>query len=140
MLMFSIGLKKISETSEIIEHILEDFNNQIESVALSLISMDGLIFGSHTKSETDEMLINNTSLLLQTLSNFHSSIGLSPEPSIKLDFPVNVLSIRGEKIFVYSELEIPVFLWILTDKPDKQIDDKINYFKEQLLPLINLFI
>jgi GTPase SAR1 family protein len=140
MQMFSIALKRISETSEIIEHILEDFNAQIESRALSLISMDGLIFGSYTKNETDEMLINNTALLLQTLSNFHSSIGLIREPSITFNFPANGLSIRGEKLFVYSELEIPVFLWILNDKTEKRIDDKVDYFKEQIMPLINLFI
>ncbi len=109
MQMFSIGLKKVSETSEIIEHILEEFNSQIESRALSLISMDGLIFGTFNKNETDEMMVNNTALLMQTLMNFHNSIGLAREPSIKMEFPVNKLIVRGEKLFVYSELEIPIF-------------------------------
>jgi len=140
MQMFSIGLKKISETSEIIENILEDFNRQIESRALSIISTDGLIFGNFSKNTTDEMMVNNTALLLQTLTNFHLSIGLNRESSLKIQFPANGLVIRGEKLFVYSELEIPVYLWILSEKIDKPIDDKINFFKEQLIPLINLFI
>jgi len=102
--------------------------------------MDGLIFGSFTKNETDEMMINNTALLLQTLSNFHRSIGLLREKSITLGFPLNNLSIRGEKLFEYSELKIPVFLWLLTDSPEKLIEDDLNFFKSQLMPLINLFI
>ena len=137
--MFSRALKKVSETSEIIENILEDFTDIIEGRATSLISMDGLIFGSFTKNNTDEMLINNTALLMQTLSNFHSSIGLIREKTITLDFPLNGFTIRGEKLFEYSDLQIPVFLWLLSENPEL-LYEKIDYFKEQLLPLINLFL
>ena len=139
MQMFSIALKKVSDTSEIIEHILEEFTNIVNGKAASLISMDGLIFGSYHKTKTDEMLINNTALLLQTLSNFHNSIGLIREKSIKLDFPLNGLTIQGEKLFEYSDLQIPVYFWVLTDDPIL-IDESLNYFKGQLLPLINLFL
>ena len=139
MQMFSRALKKVSETSEIIENILEDFTDIIEGRATSLISMDGLIFGSFTKNNTDEMLINNTALLMQTLSNFHSSIGLIREKTITLDFPLNGFTIRGEKLFEYSDLQIPVFLWLLSENPEL-LYEKIDYFKEQLLPLINLFL
>ncbi|MBN1802085.1 MAG: 50S ribosome-binding GTPase [Candidatus Lokiarchaeota archaeon] len=139
MQMFSIALKKVSETSEIIENILEDFTRTIEAKAASLISMDGLIFGNYTKNSTDEMLINNTALLLQTLSNFHTSIGLIREKSISLDFPLNGFSISGEKLFEYSDLQIPVFLWVLTSNLEL-VYDKLEYFKEQLMPLINMFL
>ena len=139
MQMFSTALKKVSETSEIIENILEDFTDIIEGRATSLISMDGLIFGSFTKNNTDEMLINNTALLMQTLSNFHSSIGLIREKTTTLDFPLNGFTIRGEKLFEYSDLQIPVFLWLLSENPEL-LYEKIDYFKEQLLPLINLFL
>ena len=139
MQMFSEALKLVSETSEIIENILEDFTQTIEGKASSLISMDGLIFGSFTSSDIDEALLNNTALIMQTLSNFHSSIGLTREPSITLDFPLNGFAIRGEKLFEYSELKIPVFLWILSDNFDL-LREKIDYFKQQLLPLINLFL
>ncbi|MFX1259965.1 MAG: ADP-ribosylation factor-like protein, partial [Promethearchaeota archaeon] len=111
MQMFSKALMNVSETSEIIENILEDYTITIGGRALSLISMDGLIFGSFTKNNTDEMLINNTALLLQTLSNFHSSIGLIREKSILLELPSNNITIRGEKLFEYSDLQIPVYLW-----------------------------
>ena len=139
MQMFSEALKLVSETSEIIENILEDFTSTIEGKATSLISMDGLIFGSYTNSEVDEALLNNTALIMQTLSNFHNSIGLTREPSMTLDFPLNGFAIRGEKLFEYSELKIPVYLWLLSDNVDL-IYEKIDYFKLQLLPLINLFL
>ncbi|MFX1388877.1 MAG: ADP-ribosylation factor-like protein [Promethearchaeota archaeon] len=139
MQMFSIALKKVSDTSEIIEHILEEFTTQVEAKAASLVSMDGLIFGNYTKSDTDEMLVNNTALLLQTLSNFYNSIGLIREKSIRLDLPLNGFTIQGEKLFEYSELQIPVYLWILSQNPEL-LKGKIDYFKEQLLPLINLFL
>ncbi|MFW9829431.1 MAG: ADP-ribosylation factor-like protein [Candidatus Thorarchaeota archaeon] len=139
MQMFSVALKKVSDTSEIIEHILEEFTNQVEAKASSLVSMDGLIFGSYTKSDTDEMLVNNTALLLQTLSTFYNSIGLIREKSIKLELPLNGFTITGEKLFEYSELQIPVYLWMISQSPEL-LEGKLDYFKEQLLPLINLFL
>ena len=139
MQMFSTALIKVSETSEIVENILEDFTNNIEGRAISIISMDGLIFGSYTRNKTDESLVNNTALLLQTLSNFHNSMGLIRERSIVLNLSLNGFTIRGEKLFEYSELLIPVYLWLLSEKPDL-LDEKLDYFKSQLLPLINLFI
>jgi hypothetical protein len=139
MQMFSVALKKVSDTSEIIENILEDFTNTIEGKATSLISMDGLIFGSYNTTDTDEALLNNTALIMQTLSNFHNSIGLVRENTITLDFPLNRFTIRGEKLFEYSELRIPVYLWLLSENPDL-LYEKIDYFREQLLPLINMFL
>ena len=139
MQMFSIALKKVSETSEIIENILEDFTTQVEGKASSLVSMDGLIFGSYTKTSTDEMLVNNSALLLQTLSNFYNTIGLIREKSISLELPLNGFTIRGEKLFEYSDLQIPVYLWALSEEIEK-LEGKLDYFKEQLLPLINLFL
>ncbi|MHA2399254.1 MAG: ADP-ribosylation factor-like protein [Promethearchaeota archaeon] len=137
--MFSIALKKVSDTSEIIENILEEFTDQVDAKAASLVSMDGLIFGSYTDTDTDEMLVNNTALLLQTLSNFYNSIGLVREKSIRLDLPLNGFTVRGEKLFEYSDLQIPVYLWGLVTDPRK-LEDKLDYFKQQLLPLINLFL
>lgn len=139
MQMFSIALKKVSETSIIIENILEEFTTTVKGRATSLISQDGLIFGSFTQTDTDEMLLNNTALLLQTLTNFHKSLGLVQENVLDLNFPMNNFTIHGEKLFEYSDLQIPVYLWTLTENP-KMVEDKIDYFKEQLLPLINLFL
>jgi len=137
--MFSKALTTISDTSEIIEHILEDFTESINGKGASLISMDGLIFGSYTKSPTDEKLIHNTALLLQTLHNFYDTIGLVKEKTISLEFPSNKFTIRGEKLFTYSDLNIPVLLWTLSQKTDL-VYERIEFFKEQLAPLINLFI
>ncbi len=139
MQMFSIALKSVSDTSEIIEHILEDFTEKIEGKGTSIISREGLIFGSYTQSKTDDKLIHNTALILQTLSNFHCSIGLKRENTMTLDFPMNGFTIQGEKLFEYSDLQIPVYLWLLSEKPEK-LYEKIDYFKEQISPLINLFL
>jgi len=139
MVMLSVALKKVSDTSEIVENILEDFASQVGAKASSLVSMDGLIFGSYTNTETEEMLVNNTALLLQTLSNFYNSIGLIREKSISLELPLNGFTIRGEKLFEYSDLQIPVYLWAIVEEPEK-LEGKLDYFKEQLLPLINLFL
>lgn len=137
--MFSIALKKVSDTSEIIEHILLDFTQSIQGKGSCLISLDGLIFGSYTRDKVDEKLLHNTALLIQTLTNFHKTIGLKSERILTLDFPNNGFVIRGEKLFEYSDLQIPVFLWVLTERIDI-IKEKINYFRSQLLPLINLFL
>ncbi|MFX1497569.1 MAG: ADP-ribosylation factor-like protein [Promethearchaeota archaeon] len=139
MQMFSVALKKVSDTSEIIENILEDFSHIIDAKSSSLISMDGLIFGNYNDSDTDEALLNNTALIMQTLSNFHNSIGLLRETSITLKFPLNGFTIQGEKLFNYSELEIPVYLWILSENPEMMYN-KLDYFREQILPLINMFL
>jgi len=139
MQMFSVALKKVSDTSEIIENILEDFSLTIEAKSSSLISMDGLIFGNYNDSDTDEALLNNTALIMQTLSNFHNSIGLLRETSITLNFPLNGFTIQGEKLFDYSELKIPVYLWILSENPEMMYE-KLDYFREQILPLINMFL
>lgn len=139
MQMFSQALKKVSETSEIIEHILDEFASKVEARAVSIISSDGLIFGSYSMDEVDEMCLNNTALLLQTLSNFHSSIGLEREKSISLKMPLNEFTINGEKLFDYSEFNIPVFLWLLSKKPEL-LKENLEFFKGQLLPLINLFL
>ena len=139
MQMFSEALKKVSDTSEIIENILEDFSHTIEAKSASLISMDGLIFGNFNDSDTDEALLNNTALIMQTLSNFHNSIGLIRETSMTLNFPMNGFTIQGEKLFNYSELQIPVYLWILSENPEMMYE-KLDYFREQILPLINMFL
>jgi hypothetical protein len=64
---------------------------------------------------------------------------MAREKSINLELPSNNVTIRGEKLFDYSDLQIPVYLWLLSDKPEK-LEGKLEYFKEQLIPLINMFI
>jgi hypothetical protein len=66
-------------------------------------------------------------------------MGMIRESVITLEFPLNGFTIRGEKLFEYSELNIPVYLWFLSENP-QLLKDKIGYFKNELLPLINLFI
>lgn len=138
--MFSKALKHISETSEIIEGVLGEFSAKIGAEGISLVSLDGLIFGNYCEDKKDEHLLNNTALLLQTLSNFHKSTGLKLENKINLNLARNELKFVGKKLFDYSESKIPVYLWILLKKEPQNIEESLSYFEKQLAPLINLFL
>lgn len=137
--MFSVALKKISDTSEIIEKILSRFLDSIDGRAITIISTDGLIFGSFAERETDETIINHTSLLMQTLIKFHSNMGLIRENSLVVEYPLNNFAIRGEKLFEYSEDKIPVYLWLLSEDITR-LTEKLSYFTTEIMPLINLFV
>jgi len=137
--MFSVALKKISDTSEIIEKILSRFLDSVEGRAITIISTDGLIFGSFAEKETDETIINHTSLMMQTLIKFHSNMGLIRENSLIVEYPLNNFAIRGEKLFEYSEDKIPVYLWLLSEDVTR-LNEKLSYFTTEIMPLINLFV
>ncbi|MGV9200444.1 MAG: ADP-ribosylation factor-like protein, partial [Promethearchaeia archaeon] len=123
--MFSKALKHISETSEIIRGILLEFLDKIQAEGISLVSLDGLIFGSYCEDKKNEHLLNNTALLLQTLSNFHKSTGLKIENKINLTLSDNNLKFLGKKLFSYSESNIPVFLWILLTKEPINLEESM---------------
>lgn len=137
--MFSSAIKSISETSEIIEHILEDFANSVKARAVSLVSLEGLVFGTYTKTETEGIILNNTAVLLQTLEHFYHSKKLLPEPTILHGLPKNNMYFRGEKVLEYSVLKTPVYLWILSEGPDINLV-KIELMKQELKPLVDLFL
>ncbi|MFO8017321.1 MAG: ADP-ribosylation factor-like protein [Promethearchaeia archaeon] len=138
--MFSKALSYISETSEIIEGILREFSEKINAGGVSLVSLDGLIFGNYCEEKKDEHLLNNTALLLQTLSNFHKSTGLKIESTINLKLSKNNLEFLGKKLFNYSESNIPIYLWILLSKEPTDLKPALKYFEKQLSPLINFFL
>ncbi len=139
MLMFSSALKKISHTSDIIDNILKEFVEKTKGRAASLISLDDLIFGSYQHEDKQEDILNNSAFMLHTLSNFYKSQGLERENMLNVNFPSNDFTIRGEMLFNYSEHDIPVYLWILTENPNL-IDEYIEVFTEQLTPLIHMFL
>ncbi len=139
MQMLSEALKEISDTSKIIDNIMEELVLKIKARAASLISLDGLIFGGFNIKEKDDDLLNNSALQFHTLSNFHSSMGLIHEKKIHFEMPLNDITIQGENLFEYSEHNIPVYLWILTENPTL-IGEQIEIFKKQLVPLIHMFL
>jgi GTPase SAR1 family protein len=80
--MFSNALKKFSETSEIIRYIIDDYGASINAKALSLISTEGLVFGSYGKSEDEKDILNDTAITLLYLDGFYKSKDLVPEDTI----------------------------------------------------------
>lgn len=137
--MFSNALKRFSDTSEIIESILEDLSVKIKAQAMSLISIEGLIFGSYSTNETLNEILVNTGMLLQTLQQFYKSKKLLPDQSIINKLTSNKISIRGDRLFEYSEQKTPVFLWTLSENVDL-LDEKLDYVKQELLPLVKFFL
>jgi GTPase SAR1 family protein len=139
MQMLSEALKEISDTSKIIDNIMEELVLKIKARAASIISLDGLIFGGFNQKEKDDDLLNNTALIFHNMSNFHNSMGLTREKSITLQLPINDLTIQGNMLFEYSLHSIPVYMWILTENPIL-IADHIEKFNQQLVPLIHMFL
>ena len=137
--MFSSALKQFSETSEIIEHVLEDFAQEVGALCISLISIEGLIFGSYTTSENNEVLLNNTALLLQTLQLFYQSRGLKPDQTITQSLESNQLHMIGERLFEYSHQKTPVYLWVLSEDLGV-LKGKVKKIRTELLPLVQLFL
>ncbi len=137
--MFSKAFTKISETTEIIEHILHDFRETIQARAISVISMEGLVFASVSLDKDDEERLNNIALLLQTLQNFLKTQKLKIEHTITQDLPENNLTIQGEMLFDYSPLKIPVYVWLLSDKK-LAMEGTLDFLRTELNPLIKLFI
>jgi len=139
MQMLSEALKEISDTSKIIDNIMEELVFKIKARAASIISLDGLIFGEFNQKEKDDDLLSNTALIFHTMSNFHNSMGLVREKDITLELPLNDLTIQGNMLFEYSEYGIPVYMWILTENPTL-IADHVEKFNMQLVPLIHMFL
>ena len=137
--MFSRAFIKVSDTSEIIEHILHDFSETINAHAISVISMEGLVFATFSLDKKDGDLLNNIALLQQTLQNFLKTQNLSIEHKIILDLPENNLTIQGELLFEYSSLRIPVYVWFLSEKKPL-LEGTLDYLRKELNPLIKLFI
>ncbi|TXT62290.1 MAG: Small GTP-binding domain protein, Arf-/Gtr1/RagA G protein domain signature [Promethearchaeota archaeon] len=137
--MLSEALKEISDTSKIIDNIMEELIVKIKARAASLISLEGLIFGGFQHEKKDGELLNNTALQFHTMSNFHTSMDLVREREIVLEMPLNEFIFKGEILFEYSEHGIPVYLWILTENP-ALVADHVATFKQQLSPLIHLFL
>lgn len=137
--MFSTSLQKFSATTEIIKSIINEYGTSFNAEALSLISTEGMIFASFSKNETSKDLLNDTAVTLFTLEGFYKSKGLFPENTMIYELPNNNLIIRGEKLFDYLKENVPVFLWLLSNKT-VVLDDKIEQIKKELYPLVRLLM
>ncbi len=137
--MFSSGVKRISDTSDIIENILQEYGNNINAKALSLISIEGLVFGSYFTEKHYEEILINTGLILLALENFYESKGLTPEKRLRQELSSNKIAIRGERLFAYGASKSPVYLWLLSDQTE-MLDDVLEYLENELMPLVKLFV
>jgi len=137
--MFSTSLQKFSETTDIIKSIIDEYGTTFDAEALSLISTEGMIFATYSKNDIVKEILNDTAVTLFTLEGFYKSKGLNPENSMIYELPNNNLIIRGEKLFDYQSQNVPVFLWILSQK-NVILDDKLEQIKTELFPLVKLLM
>ena len=85
--------------------------------------------------------------LNEILNEYLADVDATKELLSGFNAPLSTFSARTKACYSlgliqeneYSELNIPVYLWLLSDNVEL-IYEKIDYFKQQLLPLINLFL
>ena len=135
--LFSMALKKISNSNAVIEESIKQFLDEIEAGAAAVLSSTGLIFGSYGKTKKEEELLVNTASYLQNLYLFHLGEGMPRENYFLMEYPKN------HQIFIAEFLNESdsglVHLWILTDNVRKEAEG-IAKFKEELQPLIENFM
>ena len=137
--MFSTSLQKFSETSDIIQSIIDEYGTSFDAEALSLISTEGMIFATYSKNDADKEILNDTAVTLFTLEGFYKSKGLIPENTMIYELPNNNLILRGEKLFDYLSQNVPVFLWVLSKKT-VILDERLELIKKELYPLVKLLM
>ncbi len=139
--MFGKGLKKISETTNIIENMLNKFTIDLKAKSSMILSKQGMIFGEFNNSTQERNILKNSALSIQSLCNFYDSIDMEQEQTLTFNLIVNKLIIKREILFTYSILKIPVYLWILLGKDySDNFKEKLIHFKKQILPLIHSFL
>ena len=135
--VFSMVLKRISTSNVVIEEMLKIYLKNIKGRAICLTNETGLLYGSAGMTEEDENLIIQTGTYIQTMVLFHRNAGLLDEEYFHLKYPRNNLYFICEKVQINNN--ISVNLWILTD--DLRCETlTIKNFKEDLIPLVDLFL
>ncbi len=135
--VFSFALKRISTSNAVIEELLCQFIGDIEARACCLISSGGLVYGSYGETKQEEEMLNNSALYLQNLYLFHLGQGVQAEDTYLMHYKGNNLYFIAELI---TESESgSVYLWILTHDMEKEMLH-ISQFKEELIPLIKIFL
>src|SRR5271157_1101464 len=127
--MFSEGFRKISSISGIIEKILTTYSETTSARAITLIDSSGLILGHYSESENDDEILAQTSLIIQTLLNYHQRAGFEKKEDLEIPYAAGT--------FIMSKIkeigEKSYYLWILTKNPD-QARENLEFFKEDLFP------
>jgi small GTP-binding protein len=136
--LFSLALKRISTSGGVIQELLRQYVLDVKARACTLISSSGLVFGSYGETESEEEMLNNTAAYLQNLYLFHiSQGGLQPEDFYMMEYKRNNLYFISEHITDVNGGMI--YLWVLTNDLRSEVIG-IPKFREEIMPLINIFI
>jgi len=142
--LFSLSLKRVSTSGGVIQEFLEQFTKNIEARATCLISSTGLVYGTYGKTHQEEEMLKNSAAYLQNLYLFHitqQGLGIQREDFYELHYARNNLHFISEYITTAENENNGglVYLWILTNNLRNEILG-VKSFREDLLPLIELFI
>ncbi|MHA1777820.1 MAG: ADP-ribosylation factor-like protein [Promethearchaeota archaeon] len=135
--LFSLALKKISTSGGVIQELLKVYVKDINARACVLISSTGLVFGSYGETHQEEEMLKNSAAYLQNLYLFHLTTGLQKEDFYELNYKRNNLHFISE--YITSSDSGMVYLWVLTTDLREEVLG-IQKFREDLIPLINLFL
>ena len=140
--LFSLSLKRVSTSGGVIQEFLEQFTKNIEARATCLISSTGLVYGTYGKTNQEEEMLKNSAAYLQNLYLFHitqQGLNIQKEDFYELHYARNNLHFVSEYITTAENDGGMVYLWILTNNLRNEILG-VKSFREDLLPLIELFI
>ncbi len=140
--LFSLSLKRVSTSGGVIQEFLEQFTKNIDARATCLISSTGLVYGTYGKTHQEEEMLKNSAAYLQNLYLFHitqQGLNIQKEDFYELHYSRNNLHFVSEYITTAENDGGMVYLWILTNNLRNEILG-VKSFREDLLPLIELFI
>jgi small GTP-binding protein len=135
--LFSLVLKRISTSGAVIQELMKTFTKDIGARACTLISSTGLVFGSYGETHKEEEMLNNSAQYLQNLYLFHLTTGIEKEDFYELKYTRNNLHFISEYIKTLDSGM--VYLWVLTGDLRSEVLG-LPKFREELLPLIDLFL
>ncbi|MHA1820657.1 MAG: ADP-ribosylation factor-like protein [Promethearchaeota archaeon] len=133
--LYSLAIKKMSAANFVLERMLMDYANIINSAAIMLSSQSGLVLGSYSIKPNYESILMHTTLTLETIIDYYQKNGLKKEESFSLTLEENNITmktklltdINGESIYLSAIfLEAPAEF--------KEVED----FSNELIPIIKL--
>lgn len=134
---FSLGIRNISETAGLVTQLLEDYCIKTNGSAAVLLSSDGEVFAQTGVTKEYIELVTQNGLLLDTLLSFNVTKGFNPEKQPVVKFSDNEKYVIG--LHVSTKLNKNIFVWLLV-KNLIDFTSSVNFFKNEVEPLLNLFI
>lgn len=134
---FSLGIRNISQTAELVASLLEEYCVKSNGKAAVLLSSEGEVFAQTGATKEFIELVTQNGLLIDTMVKFNISKGFVLEKNPVFKFSDNEMYLIGHHIS--SNMNRTVYLWLLIQN---LIDftTTITFFKNEVEPLLNLFI